>query len=111
MKTPLDAFEAAASRILGEPATGSRGQGGLPVTGTVIDWEMRFTKAGKEHLVSALRAEAEKLVEAELLGELQTLEDIVTQLEPMNKTMMALHGRIAALRARVARSATKGGSQ
>jgi hypothetical protein len=53
--TPSDKeLEQEISRILGEPATGTRGQGGLPVTGTVTDWEMRFTKAGKEHLVKQL---------------------------------------------------------
>ena len=30
------------------PATGSRGQGGLPVTGSVIDWTYKITKDGWE---------------------------------------------------------------
>lgn len=54
--TPEQSVRERISRILGEPASGSRGQGGLPVTGTIIDYEMRFTKAGKEHLVDQLAA-------------------------------------------------------
>lgn len=42
------------SRILGEPATTTRGQGGLPLHGTVEDYAMYFTKDGKQHLVNQL---------------------------------------------------------
>lgn len=36
------------------PATGSRGQGGLPVTGSVVDWTYRITKEGWEQFKSGI---------------------------------------------------------
>lgn len=58
-------------KILGEPATGSRGQGGLPVTGSVIDYTMYFTKDGKKYLVDQLLA----LIDSSLEAERKRIED------------------------------------
>lgn len=57
------------SRILGEPATTTRGQGGLPLHGTVEDYSMYFTKDGKQHLVNQLV----ELVHQARVAELESL--------------------------------------
>jgi len=42
-----------------EPATSTRGQGGLPITGSITDWKMTVTKYGweqfKEHLLPQIK--------------------------------------------------------
>jgi len=38
------------------PATSTRGQGGLPLHGTVKDWKMEITKDGLEQLKSSLKS-------------------------------------------------------
>lgn len=42
------------------PATGSRGQGGLPLTGSVKDWNMCVTKDGWEMFKSSLEKDSGK---------------------------------------------------
>lgn len=43
-------------RLFPPPATGSRGQGGLPVTGSVVDYSMYYTKDGKKYIYEQLLA-------------------------------------------------------
>ena len=37
-----------------EPATSTRGQGGLPITGSITDWKMTVTKYGWEQFKKSL---------------------------------------------------------
>jgi hypothetical protein len=62
-------FEEELERILHEPATGSRGQGGLPVTGSVVDYEISYTKVGRKYLIKALTEAHQKAITAARLDE------------------------------------------
>jgi hypothetical protein len=44
-----------------EPATSSRGQGGLPLHGSVTDWKLTLTEDGWEHHKAALVAALNEL--------------------------------------------------
>ena len=54
-----------------EPATGTRGQGGLPLPGSVTDWQLTLTKDGWKHhktdLIKALQSYIDtKIIEARI---------------------------------------------
>lgn len=57
--------------ILGQPATHITGRHGLPKTSDVIDYEMKFTKDGKEYLVAQLLTLIEEEIEKATLAEKQ----------------------------------------
>jgi len=56
--------------IFPSPATGTRGQGGLPVTGSVTDYVMYYTKDGEEFVY--------KQIEQLINQEVRTVLDNVT---------------------------------
>ena len=74
-----------------EPATGSRGQGGLPVTGSVVDWEMSISKEGwefyKDKLISDIKKHytSRKEVEKEINTSMKTVPRIEGKWTPRDE--------------------------
>ena len=56
-----------------EPATGTRGQGGLPLPGSVTDWQLTLTKDGWKHHKTDLIKALQSYIDTKIIEELENI--------------------------------------